>query len=155
MAQIGYFWMWRGSFKALRNVSTDEPAPDPSRVSLTLQTHKEILTVMLGATMPYFSKTRAGSILQRFGRDLDDITSASRLIYSMSTRIITSRSSRLCLLRQHFRVADNPVCVTAITVTLYGGWPFALATFVMLALMYKPVSPVTKAAAGPGVRYAC
>ena len=52
--------------------------------------HREILSTMLRASIPYFSKTRSGSIIQRFGRDLHDVISASWLIFNMASRIVTS-----------------------------------------------------------------
>lgn len=46
-----------------------------------------MLTRLLRAPMPFFAKTRAGSILQRFGRDLADVASCNYSVLALAHRI--------------------------------------------------------------------
>lgn len=46
--------------------------------------HGQMLESMLHAKMLFFTKTRAGSIIQRFGKDLNDILDCSNLLTEMT-----------------------------------------------------------------------
>jgi hypothetical protein len=45
--------------------------------------------------MPFFAKTRAGSILQRFGRDLADVASCNYSVLALAHRIVYSELARI------------------------------------------------------------
>jgi hypothetical protein len=87
---------------------TRKPATYTQDKGLTLQVHSEMLETMLRAKMSFFSRTRAGSIVQRFGKDLvsvsrlkdhrmttelqNDILSCSELITELAESAIASES---------------------------------------------------------------
>lgn len=87
---------------------TRKPATYAQDKGLTLQVHSEMLETMLRAKMSFFSRTRAGSIVQRFGKDLvsvsrlknhwmttewqNDILSCSELITELAESAIASES---------------------------------------------------------------
>lgn len=54
------------------------------------QIHGEMLSRLLRATMPFFSKTRAGSIVQRFGGDLWEVSTCNYSVLTLSHKLVYS-----------------------------------------------------------------
>ena len=88
--------------------------------------------------MPFFSKTRAGSILQRFSRDLWDVSDCNASVLNLSHRLVYGEP-RQVLVTLHLST-DKAVCISLVTVAIYGGWPFSIVLVLLLGSLWKPVS---------------
>ena len=62
-----------------------------------VQIHSQMLESMLRAKMSFFTQTRAGSIVQRFSKDLNDTIDCSELFGEMAEVFLQSQS--LCHVR--------------------------------------------------------
>ena len=80
--------------------------------------HAEMLYRLLCATMPCFSKTRAGSILQRFSRDLWDVSDCNASVLNLSHRLVYGEPQHV-LVTLHLSL-DKAVCISLVTVAIYG-----------------------------------
>ncbi|WVQ75089.1 hypothetical protein IAR50_004698 [Cryptococcus sp. DSM 104548] len=81
--------------------------------------HGQMLESMLHARMLFFTKTRVGSIIQRFGKDLNDILDCSNLFTEISSGILN-------------------IVISLVSVSYYGGWSFALVTLILILATYTP-----------------
>ncbi|ORX37959.1 P-loop containing nucleoside triphosphate hydrolase protein [Kockovaella imperatae] len=81
--------------------------------------HSTMLDKMLRAKMTFFSKTRAGSIIQRFGTDLFDITSCSELMGETAEIILG-------------------IIISTASITLAAGWSFAVSILLLFMIVWKP-----------------
>nr|XP_019009148.1 ABC transporter ABCC.6 [Kwoniella pini CBS 10737]OCF47929.1 ABC transporter ABCC.6 [Kwoniella pini CBS 10737] len=77
-----------------------------------LQTHDQMLESMLRSKMLFFTRTRAGSIVQRFGKDL------------VRERLTS--------------IAGSLVIVSLISVSIYGGWLFAVVVVGLIVAAWAP-----------------
>ncbi|OXG17327.1 ABC transporter ABCC.6 [Cryptococcus neoformans Tu401-1] len=81
--------------------------------------HGQMLESMLHAKMLFFTKTRAGSIIQRFGKDLNDILDCSNLLTGMIE-------------------GGMNIIISLISVSVYGGWIFCVVTILLLIVAWTP-----------------
>ncbi|KAE8542368.1 hypothetical protein D1P53_001144 [Cryptococcus gattii VGV] len=81
--------------------------------------HGQMLESMLHAKMLFFTKTRAGSIIQRFGKDLNDILDCSNLLTEMIE-------------------GGMNIIISLISVSVYGGWTFCIVTILLLVAAWTP-----------------
>ncbi|WVN87012.1 uncharacterized protein L203_102188 [Cryptococcus depauperatus CBS 7841] len=81
--------------------------------------HSQMLESMLHAKMLFFTKTRAGSIIQRFGKDLNDILDCSRLMSEITEGVMN-------------------ILISLISVSVYSGWTFAGITFFLIVSLWIP-----------------
>ncbi|KIR56525.1 ABC transporter ABCC.6 [Cryptococcus gattii Ru294] len=81
--------------------------------------HGQMLESMLHAKMLFFTKTRAGSIIQRFGKDLNDILDCSNLLTEMIE-------------------GGMNITISLISVSVYGGWTFCIVTILLLVAAWTP-----------------
>ncbi|OXB36983.1 ABC transporter ABCC.6 [Cryptococcus neoformans] len=81
--------------------------------------HGQMLESMLHAKMLFFTKTRAGSIIQRFGKDLNDILDCSNLLTGMTE-------------------GGMNIIISLISVSVYGGWIFCVVTILLLVVAWTP-----------------
>ncbi|OXH51675.1 ABC transporter ABCC.6 [Cryptococcus neoformans] len=81
--------------------------------------HGQMLESMLHAKMLFFTKTRAGSIIQRFGKDLNDILDCSNLLTGMTE-------------------GGMNIIISLISVSVYGGWIFCVVTILLLIVAWTP-----------------
>nr|KIR85754.1 ABC transporter ABCC.6 [Cryptococcus tetragattii IND107] len=81
--------------------------------------HGQMLESTLHAKMLFFTKTRAGSIIQRFGKDLNDILDCSNLLTEMIE-------------------GGMNIIISLISVSVYGGWTFCIVTILLLVAAWTP-----------------
>ncbi|WWC93054.1 uncharacterized protein L201_008018 [Kwoniella dendrophila CBS 6074] len=81
--------------------------------------HSQMLESMLRSKMIFFTKTRAGSIVQRFGKDLNDILDCSNLLGT-------------------FVVGGLNVIISLTSASIYGGWTFPLVTVFLITAAWGP-----------------
>ncbi|TYJ54700.1 hypothetical protein B9479_004639 [Cryptococcus floricola] len=81
--------------------------------------HGQMLESILHAKMLFFTKTRAGSIIQRFGKDLNDILDCSNLLTEITSGGLN-------------------IVISLVSVSYFGGWSFALVTLILIAATYTP-----------------
>ncbi|OCF35103.1 ABC transporter ABCC.6 [Kwoniella heveanensis BCC8398] len=81
--------------------------------------HGQMLESMLRARMIFFTRTQAGSIIQRFGKDLNDVLDCSDLFGEISVGFLN-------------------ICISLISVSIYGGWTFCLIIIILIAAAWTP-----------------
>ncbi|WRT69478.1 uncharacterized protein IL334_006464 [Kwoniella shivajii] len=81
--------------------------------------HGQMLESMLSSKMIFFTKTRAGSIVQRFGKDLNDVLDCSEIL-------------------GEFAQGSMSVVIALISVSIYGGWVFCLVTILVVVAAWGP-----------------
>ncbi|WWC95346.1 hypothetical protein V866_002208 [Kwoniella sp. B9012] len=81
--------------------------------------HGQMLESMLRSKMIFFTKTRAGSIVQRFGKDLNDILDCSELL-------------------GEFAEGAMNVIISLLSVSIYGGWAFAFVAVALIIASWGP-----------------
>ncbi|EIW71721.1 hypothetical protein TREMEDRAFT_67926 [Tremella mesenterica DSM 1558] len=81
--------------------------------------HAAMLDSLLRARMLFFTKTRAGSIVQRFGTDLDDTVYCSELLAEMLEIMLT-------------------IVISLASVSYYGGWLFLVISISLIAAIWRP-----------------
>nr|XP_019043278.1 ABC transporter ABCC.6 [Kwoniella bestiolae CBS 10118]OCF22208.1 ABC transporter ABCC.6 [Kwoniella bestiolae CBS 10118] len=81
--------------------------------------HGQMLESMLRSKMIFFTKTRAGSIVQRFGKDLNDMLDCSELL-------------------GEFAQGGMNVTISLLSVSIYGGWAFAFIAIACIIASWGP-----------------
>ncbi|WVQ96554.1 hypothetical protein IAU59_003659 [Kwoniella sp. CBS 9459] len=81
--------------------------------------HGQMLESLLRARMVFFTRTQAGSIIQRFGKDLNDVLDCSDLLGDLCVGIMN-------------------ICISLISVSVYGGWSFCLIIIILMAAAWTP-----------------
>ncbi|KAK4686657.1 hypothetical protein P7C73_g3466, partial [Tremellales sp. Uapishka_1] len=96
--------------------------------------HAQMLQSLLRAKMHFFSKTRAGSVIQRFGHDLVSVSSARRFQADAIQDDVLECSELLSSLGEYIL----NVIISIVAVTLLGGWAFPVVLCVILVAIWKP-----------------